>query len=43
LDGEGRIDWFTKIKKGDCFIMNSKDKNFWLSGNIKIAISYIKN
>lgn len=42
IDGTGRIDWITKIKKGDCFIINCKKKSFILHGKLKICVSYIK-
>jgi mannose-6-phosphate isomerase class I len=42
VDGNGRIDYFTKIKKGDCFIINNKKKKFVLSGELTVCVSYIK-
>lgn len=43
ISGEGKIDFFKKIKKGDCFVINSRKKHFILNGKIKMFISYIKN
>ena len=41
IQGNGKINGFTKIKRGDSFIMHCKKKSFKLKGKLKLSISYM--
>jgi mannose-6-phosphate isomerase class I len=42
INGRGQINCFTKIKKGDNFILRSDVKNINIIGKVDLLISYIK-
>jgi mannose-6-phosphate isomerase class I len=41
VSGKGTLNWKYKIKKGDCFIVNSNIKKLFIVGRVKAIVTYI--